>query len=216
MTNGTIVNGQATDVYKFTVSASASGAVALKQFQLPVSWTDGGGGLDTLELESIKLFEDGVDISGSVVIQDEDGNTVELTSGMVEADGTLTISWLTSNEGVVPAGTTKTYVVRATPQGFNVTDASANSNTDYVALYLAGDSAHNSTKVYVNGTATAATLWGLHTAAAATGSGTNYNFIWSDNSSASHVDTENATSTADWANGYKVLNLDLGGETWSH
>ena len=212
LTPATLVNGAALDIYKFIVRASAGGDLALKQFILTAAWSDGGTA-DTLELESVKLFEDGTDVTASVVIQDEDGNSVESTSGLLEGDEDLTISWATGYESVIPAGGYKTYTVRATPQGFRMTGA--DTSGDSVSLYLAGDTAHNSTKLYLNGTATAATLWGLHTAAAVTGSGTLYEFIWSDMNLISHATTENATSSADWANGYKVMNLDLEGQTWT-
>lgn len=208
----TLVNGSAQDLYKFTVTAPSQGSVALKQFILTTTWSDGGTA-DTLEVESLKLYEDGVDVTSNVVIQDEDGNSVEGTSGMLEADDSVTVSWSTGLESVIAAGTSKTYTLRGVPQGFRLTGADPQG--DSVSFYLPGDTAHNGSKVYVNGTATATTIWGLHTSAAATGSGTLYNFIWSDNSSSTHSASENASSSGDWANGYKVLNLDLAGETWT-
>ncbi|TXG78965.1 hypothetical protein E6Q11_00045 [Candidatus Dojkabacteria bacterium] len=211
LANGTLVNGQATDIYKFTVSASAQGALALKQIKLPVTWSDGGTA-DTLEVESLKFYENGVDITANVVMQDEDGNSVESTSGLLESDDSLYITWNSTLEGTVPAGSTTTYTVRGTATGFRATGADTVGDT--VSLYLAGDASANGTSVYLNGTAVA-TIWGLHTAAAATGSGSAQAFIWSDNASSSHVADGNASSTGDWANGYKVLNLDLGGESWT-
>lgn len=207
-----LVNGSAQDLYKFSVTANSQGAVALKQFYLTTTWGDGGTA-DTLEVESIKLFEDGVDVTSNVVIQDEDGNSVESTSGMLESDDSLTISWSAGLESVIPAGGTKIYTVRGVPQGFRMTGADTVGDT--VSFTLAADTAQNSTKLYLNGTSVATTLWGLHTSAAATGSGTMYQLIWSDNSSNVHTAAENASSTGDWANGYKVLNLDLNGETWA-
>ncbi len=207
-----LVNGSAQELYKFTVTAPSQGPIALKQFYLSTAWTDGGTA-DTLEVESLKLFEDGVDVTANVVIQDEDGNSVESTSGMLESDDSVTVSWSAGLESVIAAGTSKTYVVKGTPQGFRLTGA--DTVGDSVSFVLNADTAHNSTKMFLNGTATAATIWGLHTSAAATGSGTLYQFIWSDNSSNVHVPSENASSTTDWANGYKVLNLDLSGETWT-
>ncbi len=215
VTNSKLVNGSPVDLYKFTVTASSQGPLRLKQVKLPIAWTDGSGAGDTLELESFKLIENGSDITSEVVIQDEDGNSVESTSGMVEADGTLTISWATTKEGAVTTGATNTYIVRATPQGFNVTDASATPQ-DSVSIYLAGDAAvPTASHTYLNGTATATTIWGLHDSAAATGSGEDHNFIWSDYSASPHAVNENASSSADWWNGYKVLNLDLSSEGWN-
>lgn len=209
-----LVNGSAQDLYKFTVSAGSQGAVALKQFYLTTTWGDGGTA-DTLEVESLKLFEDGVDVTSNVVIQDEDGNSVESTSGMLESDDSVTVSWSAGLESVIPAGGTKTYTVRGTPQGFRMTGADTVGDT--VSFALLADTAANaaSSKYFLNGTATATTIWGLHTSAAATGSGTLYQFIWSDKNSNVHVPSENASSTGDWANGYKILNLDLSGETWA-
>ncbi|MEK7615397.1 MAG: hypothetical protein AAB431_03370, partial [Patescibacteria group bacterium] len=62
LTNSTLVNGQATDLYKFTVAASSSGSISLKQFKLTTTWSDGGTA-DTLEVESLKLYKNGSDIT---------------------------------------------------------------------------------------------------------------------------------------------------------
>ncbi len=211
LTNGTLVNGQATDVYKFTVSADAKGPVALKQLKLNVTWSDGGTA-DTLELESLKLYRDGVDITDNVTLQDEDGNSVEGTNGLLQDDGTLVVSW--STEETVAAGATQTYTVRATPQNFRMTGA--DTSGDSVSLYLLGDTTHNGTGLFLNAGTAATTIHKLHTSAAAgDAAATNHNLIWSDNSATSHVSDVGATSTGDWANGYKVLSLDLPGETWT-
>lgn len=210
-----LVNGSAQDLYKFTVSASSQGPIALKQFTLTTSWSDGGTA-DTLEIESMKLFEDGVDVTSNVLMSREEGTTVESTSGLLEADEDLNVSWTTGLESVIPAGGTKTYVVRGVPQGFRTTGA--DTVGDSVTFALITDTSANGTSMFLNGTSLAAgddLVWGLYTSAAATDNGTLNQFIWSDNASNVHVATENATSTGDWANGFKVLNLDLGGETWS-
>ena len=73
---------------------------------------------------------------------------------MLEGDDSTTISWLTGLESVIAAGTTKTYTVRGVPQGFKLA-APTETTPDIVSFSLIGDTAHNSTKVYVNGTSTA-------------------------------------------------------------
>ena len=225
LTNDLVSNGATVDIYKFTVSAASNGAVSLKQIKFPISWTDGATATDTLELESLKFYKDGSDITTSVRMQDEDGNSVESTSGLLEADGFLIVSWAT--EEVISAGSSVTYLVRATPQGFRVAGATDVANTDSVSLYLAGDSAHNGTSVFLNDetdiAAGQSTIYELFTSAAAassdgsgvTNAGGSAQFIWSDNNLATHVSDANASSSGDWANGYLILSLDLSSEAWA-
>lgn len=200
------------DVYKFTISASSQGAVAVKQIKLALTWSDPGSD-STLSLDAPKLYEDGVDVtSANVSIVDEDGNNLE-AAGAAEADGTLVISWDSSLESVIAAGTTKTYTVRGTPNGFAAEADELNS----LVITFNGDTSHNGTSTYLNDETDQAAgqseIWELFTSAAASSSdGTAANFIWSDNSVNTHAGAGNASSTADWANGYKVLNFNLGSE----
>ncbi len=203
-----LVNGSARDVFKLTVQAPAStvsaNGVAIKQLRLPVTWNDGGAAGDALEVEQMKLFVDGSDVtSADVTIQDQAGNTAESTSGLTEADTFVVISWDAGKELSVSPGQTRTLTLKGTPQGFNVTDATA-TPTDSVGFNFQADTSHNGTSVFLNGTATA-TIWGLHTAAAGTGSGVVQNLIWSDVSANPHNVAENASSSGDWANGYKIF-----------
>lgn len=215
-----LVNGTARDLLKLTITAPSStvsaNGVVVKQLRLPVTWNDGaydgvsgGGNDDTLEVESMKLLLDGSDITSSdVTIQSQAGVSAESTTGVSYSVGTgdtyVIVSWDAGKELSIGAGATRTLTLRGTPQGFNVIDA-ATTPTDSVGFSFQADTSHNSTSVYVNGTATATTIWGLHTAAAATGSGTVQNLIWSDVSANPHATAENATSSADWANGYKIF-----------
>jgi len=218
LTNSTLVMGQATDLYKFTVTASG-GSVALKQFKLNVAWNNGGTTVgDTLEVESLKLYKNGSDITSSITIVDEDGNTVKSTSGLLEADEDAVFTWTT--EDTVAQGETVTYTVRGTPQDFRQTGS--DTVGDSVSFYLAQDSATNGTSVYLNDADNAEAAAGLEyimtlftSAIAKTSVGTGYEFIWSDISAASHASAANASSTGDWHNGFLVKNLDLAGETWS-
>ncbi|NQV89537.1 MAG: hypothetical protein HQ488_04415 [Parcubacteria group bacterium] len=211
LTNSTLVNGQATDLYKFTVTADANGAVAVKQFKLTASWSDGGTA-DTLEVESLKLYKNGSDITTSVVIQDQDGASLESTSGLLEADSDLVVTW--ASEDTVSAGETVTYTVRGTPQGFRLTGD--DTSGDSISLYLAQDTSSNSTNVYLNVGDTTVSVIELFTSAAAGNATTNEpEFMWSDNSASAHSSTAGSASTGDWHNGYLVKNLDLGSETWT-
>lgn len=215
-----LVNGTARDLYKLTISAPAStvsaNGVVVKQIRLATTWNDGaydgvagGGNDDTLEVESMKLILDGSDITSSdVTIQDASGSSVESTSGIDYTTGSgdayVVISWDAGKELAIGAGQTRTLTLRGTPQGFNVIDA-ATTPTDSVGFALNADaSAQTADHVYLNGISGAATVWGLHNSADATGSGEIHNLIWSDVSANPHATAENASSSADWTNGYKV------------
>lgn len=223
LTNSTIVNGQAIDLYKFTVSASG-GSVALKQLKFPISFTDVDA--DTLEVDTLKLYKNGQDVSTNstaVVIQSQAGTDIEGATGVGDAtftggsdDTTIVVIWDT-NEETIASGETVTYTLRGTPRGF---DADGDTGEeDYFTIYLAGDtSAHNGSDVCLADSGSG-DIWELDAVesgvCAATESGNSaYNFIWSDVSGNGHAGSTE-TGAADWANGYLVKNLDLSGETWS-
>ena len=216
LTNSTLVNGQAIDLYKFTVSANSNGAIALKQIKFPITWTDTEA--DTLEVESWKLYKDGTDISTSstaVLIQDDAGADIEDTTGALEANTTVVAIWDT-NEEVISAGSTVTYTLRGTPTGFDSNGTTGDE--DYFTIYLAGDTAHNGTDICLEDSG-AGDIWELDAqvssaCTAASSSNSAYNFIWSDNSGESH-DASVETGSGDWTVGYLVLALDLSGETWA-
>jgi hypothetical protein len=209
-------NNTAHDLYKFTIAASSQGDVAVKQFKLATTWSDPGSD-STLAFTNIKLFEAGTDVTASTVsIVDEDGNNVEST-GFNESDSQLIVSWDAGYESIVQAGQSKTYVVRGTLSGF-VAQPGVESNE--VSFAFNGDASSNGTSVYLNDEtdigAGQSEIWELYTSAAANSAdGTAANFIWSDMSSSSHTSAGNASSTGDWANGYKVLNFDLDTESYS-
>jgi hypothetical protein len=241
LTNSTLVNGQEMDLYKFTVTAGSQGAIALKQFKLNTSWTDGGT-VDTLEIDSMKLYKNGTNITSNVTIVDTYGASVTSTSGLNDsdfagaptADTAVIFTWNdTVLEDSIAAGETVTYTVRGTPQGFRT--VGSDTSGDSVSFYLPTDAATNSTglfgakNVFLNDEADLEAnrleILEFHTSAAAAstnGTGTaawnasnTANFVWSDASSQSHTGNKNASSTGDWANGYLVLNLDLPAETWT-
>ncbi len=227
LTNSAIVNGQAMDLYKFTVAADSSGSIALKQFKLSTTWSDGVTN-DSLAVNNIKFYKDGSDSTSLVTIVDENGNSVK-SSGFTEADEDLVVTFLT--EDTVSAGSTATYVVRGTPGGFG-TVAPTVTQTDSVSFYLAQDPASNGTSKFLNDEtdldAGQSEIMELSTSAAASsndgsgtaddGDGTTLSpnrVLWSDVSANAHASDANASSTGDWHNSFLLKNLDLGSETWS-
>lgn len=219
LTNSTLVNGQAIDLFKFTVTANSNGSVAVKQMKFPFTVTDGGDA-DTIYTESWKLYKNGTDISTSsaaVVIQDEDGNNAEDTgTDVAETDTTIIVTWNTGEE-VIAAGETVTYTLRGTPQGFDSNGTTGDE--DYFSIYLAGDTTLDTADICLETNATLATIWELDNqvssaCTAAASNSTAYNFIWSDVSGESH-DASVETGSGDWRIGYLIKNLDLSGETWA-
>jgi hypothetical protein len=225
LTNSTIVNGQAIDLYKFTITADSNGPVSIKQLRLPITWTDVDA--DTLEVEKLKLYKNGTDISTSstaVELEDDAGESAEDGStdsdDLDESSSDLYIIWDTTEE-VIAAGETVTYTVRGTPEGFD--SDGTTGEEDYFTIYLQGDSAALSSTINVENVCLDDTgsgnIWqlgdtasvGTDCTATDTGS-TAANFIWSDANLAGHDGTE--TTAPDWAPGYLVLSLDLDGETW--
>lgn len=225
LTNSTLINGQATDLYKFTITASSAGDIAIKQLKFPVTWTDADA--DTLEMESFKLYRNGTDVSSTdsgLDIQDNSGNDIEggdatingLTFG--ETDTTIVVIF-DDTEETISAGETVTYTLRATPYGFDIDGTTGEE--DYFTLYLAGDTGgHNGTDVCLADTGSG-DIWELDGVDGTTGdcddddeSNTAYNFIWSDISGSNHNGGNAEDGSADWANGYLILSLDLDAETW--
>ena len=224
LTNATLVNGQAMDLYKFTVTA-VGGDVALKQLVFPIAFEDAPGD-DSLAVGSFKFYRGTSEVTSLVNMLDQDGLTVESTNTLHDlnpaaASTALYVTW--DSEDVITSGQTVTYTVRGTPAGFGTNDSGTTLNDNTFTLYLAGDgTTDNSTKTYLNETSAGLKIWKLSTDATVAGSGasaTAFNFIWSDESGTSsaggHVSDDDLLSSNDWANGYLVLSLDLPGETWS-
>ena len=214
LTNSSIVNGNISDLYKFTVTASG-GDVAIKQFALNTVWSDGNGDDDTLTVLAPKFYKNGTQVT-AVVIQDEDGNDVSAT-GFAESDSKLYVTF--TNEDVVASGETVTYSVKGTPSAF-ATVAPTTTQTDSVSFSLVADAVGTETNGlrtfrYMNAGTAQTTIKKLFTSGTADGGATVPNFLWSDNSSSAHTDAVGATASPDWTNGYLILNLDLATEVWS-
>ncbi len=216
VTTSTLSN-QTVDLYSWKIAADAKGPIAVKQVKLDLTWRDTSGD-STLYLYAFKLYKDGNDISSLVTITDEDGHNLETTtaaSGANEDSSKVIIYWAT--EDTISAGSSATYVLRATASGFAAT---ANKTADDgVSINLAGDTTVNGATVkYINETAN--TPGGYIALVTSTGgSSTDANFIWSDVSALSHLYTtastgSTPTSSGDWANGYLVKDLPLSSTTW--
>jgi hypothetical protein len=213
LTSAKLINNTAQDLYKFTVSAPTQGPVSVKQFKVTLGWTDGGGGADSLELESIKLLRNGADITTSVTITDEDGGNVKSTTGVTEGDDTIVVTWTGTTEDEVTAGSSVTYTIRGTPQGFNVTDASTASSPDAVSLDFIPDSAaQTATYNYINIGTSVTGVMKLYSSATANGSAENANLIWSDESAIAHSASTTA-GTGDWSNSYLINDIESQGWT---
>lgn len=193
-------------VYKWTVSADSAGNLSVKQFKINLTWVDASTA-STLTLGSFNLYEDGVEITDKVTITEQDGDNLEAANA-VEADSVLWVFWEQTEESTIPAGGSKTYTLEGTFSGFG-------QSGDSVTLQMVGDSAiQTASHTYLNESA-ADDEYTLHdSAAAAAAGGEAASFIWTDRSANPHKNNVNATSSADWANGYKVLNLDLGSQEW--
>jgi hypothetical protein len=229
LTNGTIANGQTLDLYKFTVAApsytvngTTYGDIHIKQFKVDVSWSDAGT-VDQLELESIKLFKDGVDITDIVTIQEEDqGYSVESTTGVISSASKIIVVWDGTTEDNIAAGSSTTYTIQGVPQGFKM--AATDTANDSVALSFSPDTAAytlGSTSVdYIgflntDSTQQIGSALGLFTSATADTSAqvTDVDLLWSDDSAISHSASTTA-GTGDWTNSYLVKD-SLSSEVWS-
>lgn len=210
----TLLNGQTQDLYEFTVTAMG-GSVALKQIKLTVNWYDGATA-DTLEIESLKLWKNGSDVTSTVTLLDEDGNSVKINSGLQESDEDLVITWPT--EELIAEDTTVTYTLRGVPTGFRMTNTDP-IGSDVVSFSLAMDDASNGVDTYLNSqTNQSPAQWQIaelySETAPDTAKGQSAELIWSDLSASLHSSAPDLLSSDDWHNGFLVQNLDLPKQTW--
>lgn len=195
----TVTNDASQTVYKFTIKPTG-GSLALKQFKLSLAWTDATN-LAALELESVKLFRGSTDLASIITVTDEDGNTIESTSGALEDDDTMVFAF--ADEDTISAETT--YTVKATPKNFD----SGTTSHDSVAINMAADTSEitaQTTRYAINPVGDG--IWLLGTSATQATGGTAANFVWSDINQTPHSALSSSAS-ADWFSGYKVLNLPL-------
>jgi hypothetical protein len=195
-----ITNNTSQAIYKFKI-APASGTISVKQMSFTLAWTDTTIPA-ALELGTLKFFRGTTDITSLVSITNASG--VSAKSGgtaLAEADTTagLVISWLTTTEEEISADTT--YSIKATPANFD----NGTTSSDKVSITMIGDASHIDGQ-YIGDNNGDGVFKLLATATTPTGGAGN--FIWSDISLNGHSATS-GSSTADWASGFLVKNLDL-------
>jgi len=215
-TGGTLSNTTST-VYKFSVTADASGDVSIKKMTLNVSITDTDADLG-LKLNAFNIRKSGTDsiISGvgfftgagatgdigtgtnDDLASDRTSGTASLTAASYSSSVVSMIfgyvpADTTNEELVIPAGTTQTYEIRATIAGVEVTG-------DAVSIRI---SSLNESAVETGAAGV------VYDATARMGIGTADDYlVWSDWSAASgtHDATVDASSK-DWWNGYLIKTL---------
>ena len=217
LTNLELVNGQSTDLYKFTVSASDEGDIAIKQFKLLIAWKDFGED-DSLMLSNMQVFLDGTNITDVALLMDEDGNDVHKNVGLIETDERLVVTW--KNELSIAAGSTRTITVRGMPSGFHG-NLNEDTNIDVVVVRLVADTVATDTNRFLNSEIDQSPAQAqIIELASAAGSGyldgQSCAFIWSDLSAVVHSEDFDTLSSGDWYNSYKVQDLPLPEETWVH
>jgi hypothetical protein len=204
----TFVNGSETSLYQFKVTA-VNGDIAMKQLKFSVAWNEVTTTPD-LELESLKLFRGSTNLTSSVTIQDEDGTSLESTSGASDTTtSTIYVSWDSGLEETVAEGTTVTYTLKGTPQGFG----SSTAGKDSVSLQLTGSESSADVRNYLSDPSSGDGIYALAATQGAT-SGTATKFIWSDISAVIHSAAD-ATSSNDWHSGYLLDEFDLSSKGWS-
>jgi len=216
-----LTSGVSTELIKFTVAADSKGPVSLKQIRFNTNITDGGTA-SAPTLNTFTFFRGTTNITGSVAIIDDGGATLESTTTTLTELNTSDVFVVFDTEEVIPAGTTYTYTLLGTPSGF----IGESGDADSVATSITQDTVPsdgtadggaagaNQTGFYLDATATTGVVQTLATTVAEAGTGTgstsNGNVIWSDNSATLHDYTYDASS-ADWFNGYLIDSLPLSG-----
>lgn len=207
-----ISNNSSQAIYKFTIASPVSsgayfGAVGLKQFAIGLEWKDVGYiSNNNLELYNWRLYRGTADITSLVNIYTDDNLSVKDVSAYQKgasssATSVVYVSWSGASEERIY--TSATYTLKASPRNFDSNVSSA----DQVTLTFLGDTfSHNGSNRYLSDV-DRDNHWGLSLNSLGANE-TEYNFIWSDRSSAKHSAAANASS-ADWANGYLVKYLPL-------
>jgi hypothetical protein len=210
----TLAAGGTADLYKFTVGADSKGPVAVKQLKFTATVTDAGDSTVDPYIDTLKFFRGSTDISTSVLIQNIYAQTLEGTGANVSGASAVVIVTFNTEESI-PAGSSVAYTLKGLAHNF----VSSSTGNDSVSVSMPADSvpaggaagdAH--AQFYLASLAQAETAIQALSATVNQTSGTAANVIWSDNSAQVHgyvVDTVANGASADWFNGYQVLNLPL-------
>jgi len=126
---GTPINGNAMDLYEFTVSAPSTGSIGLYKVSLGLAWSSST--VNAPSLSTLKFYRGSTELT-------TDGIATTTTASATEAV-TSVVYTFPSGE-TVAAGTSYTYTFRATPAGFDG-DLAA-SNADNLSIWLKEDTAY--------------------------------------------------------------------------
>ena len=165
---------------RFTVTADSAQQLSLKTIVFELNLNNVGSALSVATTTDSNVREVG---QGSNIT----GSATTSGTCSTSTSGTCDVLVTFANEQSIAAGTSKTYELRLTVAG-------ADSSGESIGSKLLGDTAIATNFLTGSGSAI---------------NGTAYNFIWSDNSSIPHSETD-VTGSADWTNGtyVKVLPSD--------
>lgn len=180
LTNGTRI------VSRFTVTADAAGMVSVKSLAFEVALHDNGGAWLAVWYPSIREVGMGTDLpTTNSAVGCTTGPTPEL------ANGNCLFHMPFANEQIIAAGQSKTYELRITVSGADVSGES-------ISTKLLGDTGRITGSIGTQGDMI-------------TGSSALHRFIWSDNSKIPHSDLP--SGSADWTNGHLVRGLPTDTQT---
>ncbi|MEK7567834.1 MAG: peptidoglycan-binding domain-containing protein [Patescibacteria group bacterium] len=157
------------DLYKFTVTNPNTRDIVFQKFSMSIA-TSGGA---TLNINAFTLYGDGVAFNTTATSTVASETLLELTSSG------------TSNAQIVPANSTKTYILRA------ATVTNPTTAVDSVSLALLADTSFPS-QVSLMGTVTEVEA----------GTDNTDNIVWSPFSTTTPVATAATQNNLDWTNGY--------------
>jgi hypothetical protein len=205
MLSSAITNGSENGLYAFDVAVDSAENAALRQLKFNVTLTDNVGTNNTLTAADWKLYRNGSDITSQVDVVGADGLSLESGGTGTFGEGSSTVYVIfggSTGEESISKGTTNTYVLKATLNGYTT-----GADDDSISVALANDGTvqpTNSTYIGLD----ANDLVQLQTSSY-TGS-TSASVIWSDNSAIPHLSDTSTLTSGDWINGYLLKNAPLG------
>lgn len=206
--NTSASNGSNINLYIFSIGADPNGDVSVKQLMFTITITDPNKSYPYLN--NFTFFKGSTDYTSSVAIAHTvNNNYIGLTSNNGIGIGTNTVVVTFNREETIPAGKTQTYTLKAYVNNFV---KSSTSGSDSVSTSIPSDASISNNGSYLRMVFT--NIYGLSRTPTDI-SVVNYNLLWSDKSASvfpTHSDL-NGYSTADWYDGFKVLNLPLPTQT---
>ena len=203
LSSSTLANGTL-DLYKFNVAADAANDLALKKFKFDITLSDTAT-TTALTATSWQLY-DAADMGTALSVGWSDLTTTSTYATTAAAvplvNGSSTLIAALTTEKVIPAGSSKTFVL------VGVVSASAQYDSIITRLGISNDTVN-----YMAGLAADAnsTLWKLADASASYTT----DFLWSDNSSGVNHTYAAGTTYKDWVSGYLVQTVPTSYQTLS-